>query len=367
MSTDLFEAARQPQEPSRANKRRSAVVVLLCAVLLAGGLVGALTAVKGLFGKPALTDYPGPGSGRVEVTIDPGSSLGEIGRTLADRDVVATAKAFVDAAGRNKKAKSIAPGTYELRTKMKADDAVTYLIGTKHRLSLHVVIPEGYEAKQVVAALAKTGRIKAEDATAALKKAAGLKLPTYAGGKAEGFLFPATYDFEPGTTAEQALAAMVTRYKQAAKAVDLDTGATRLGKTPYEILIIASIIERESKRESEFGKVSRVIYNRLEQGRRLEMDSTVNYGRTDRKLHLLKTDLAIDGPYNTYRRTGLPPTPISNPGEAALRAALNPDDGDWLFFVSFANGKTVFTSSYEEHLALKEKADVAGQAEDAGQ
>ncbi|MCU1677164.1 MAG: aminodeoxychorismate lyase [Frankiales bacterium] len=344
-------------ERNSRNSRRGAVVVILAALVLIGALVAGFVLLKGVVGKPAITDYAGPGASSVTITIDPGTSVSEIGRLLVSNGVVATRQAFVDAAGD----KTVVAGTYELKKEMKAADAFAYLTGAKHRLSLHVVVPEGFEADEVLKAIAKTGKITSEDLRVASRAVKSLQLPSYSGGHLEGFLFPATYDFEPGTTAAKALAAMVTRFKQAAKAVDLENGAAKLQRSPYEVLIIASIIEREAKNPDEYGKVARVIYNRLAKDMPLQMDSTLQYTLDVRKLHFSLDDIKDDTPYNSYEHKGLPPTPISNPGEASLRAALNPEPGAWLYFVSFTDGTTEFTDKYSDFVKLKARPDVVGK------
>ena len=338
------------------HRRRGAVVVILAALVLIGALGTGYVFVKRLVGQPAVTDYPGPGSGPVIVTIDPGSSLSDIGVILAGSDVVLTRKAFVEAATANPAAHTIAAGTYQLLKQMKAADAVTYLIGVTHRLSLHVVVPEGFEVDQVLQALANTNHITKQDLQLASRNIAALKLPPYSTGHLEGFLFPATYDFEPGTTAQKALAAMIDRFNQAASApptgVGLAAGAAKLKLTPYQVLIVASIVEREAKNLNEYGKVARVVYNRLAKDMPLQMDSTSQYAVDSHKLHL-SIENVNDDSYNSYKHNGLPPTPIANPGQASMLAALNPDDGAWLYFIAFKDGTTRFATTYRDFVKLK--------------
>ncbi len=154
---------------------------------------------------------------------------------------------------------------------------------------------------------------------------------------------------------------MVARFGQAADAVDLVGGAGRLGRTPYEVLITASLVEKETAFPADRAKVARVVYNRLKAGMPLQFDSTVNYSRTDKKLRLSLSDLEQDSAYNTYRSTGLPPTPIDSPGRASLEAALQPEPGDFLYFVATGrDGSSLFTSDYHAFLAAKAKAQAEG-------
>ena len=347
-------------EPQRS--RRGAIVVVLAALVLVAALVAGYTTVRGMVGKPPLRDFPGPGRGSVTLTIDPDSSLGEIARLLVEKGIVATRTAFLDAAAANPKAATLAPGTYEFLLEMRAADAVDRLIGNAHRLRLHVVIPEGFEVAQVLAAIAAgntNSNLNAptkDDLLLAAKNASALGLPSYANGQLEGFLFPVTYDFDPGTTAAQALAVMVKQFKQEAADVDLVAKSTELKMSPYDVLKIASIVEREGKTPDDYAKIARVIYNRLAKDMPLQMDSTLQYKLGKRKAALTLKDIANPSPYNSYAHKGLPPTPISNPGDASLQAALAPQDGDWLYFVAFKDGTTKFTNSYKEFVKLKTAA-----------
>ncbi len=339
--------------------RRGAVVVVLAALVLLGALVAGFLVVRDRIGQPAVTDYPGPGSGTVTVTIDSGMSVSEIGRVLVNASVVKTRKAFVDAASANPKARTIAAGTYELLREMRAADAVAYLVGAKHRLSLHVVVPEGFEVDQVLQAVAKTGHITKADLQTAARETAALHLPAYSEGHLEGFLFPATYDWEPGTTAQQALTKMVARFKQEATDIDLVGNAAEVKMSPYDILKIASIVEREGKTADDYGKIARVIDNRLAKDMPLQMDSTLQYTKDVRQVHLSREDIADPTPYNSYTNKGLPPTPIANPGRASILAALDPEPGDWLYFVAFPDGTTKFSNNYDQFVKLKTAAAAA--------
>jgi UPF0755 protein len=194
------------------------------------------------------------------------------------------------------------------------------------------------------------------DFEAAVAKANELGLPDYAGGNAEGFLFPATYEFGPGKTAEEMISEMISRFNAEAKEIDLEARAAEMGRTPYEIVIVASLLEGEGQ-PRDFAKVARVVYNRLAEPMRLQFDSAVNYGLGIADV-LLTTDL-LNTPtdYNVYLNDGLTPTPINNPGGLALEAALNPESGDWLYFITtdLLTTETKFTQSYEEFLVFKDE------------
>ncbi len=342
------------REPGNQNRGRGILAVLVAVVVVVGLLVGVVAFAADLLGQSGPADYPGPGTGGVTVEIANGASLSEIGAVLAAADVVASEEAFIEAAGANENSAQIQPGTYVLALQMSGAEAVVALLDPASRVTEKVTIPEGVRVSGTVSILAKKSQLTKKGLEAALKKPSSLGLPDYAGDNPEGFLFPATYIIEPATDAEGQLTAMVSRFDQAADSVGLTERAADVDLTPYEVVIVASLLEAEARPE-DFAKVARVIYNRLEAGMRLQLDATVNYalGRTD--LRLNSDDLDVDSPYNTYRNKGLPPGPINSPGEAALEAALAPADGPWIYYVTVnpETGKTKFTDSYEEFLRFK--------------
>ena len=338
-----------PHEPRGRRSHLAPLIAGLAVVVLLAGLVWAgLSYFKGA------ADYPGPGSGEVVVKVQPGDTATRIGDTLAAAGVVRSAKAFVGAATSDPNSSSIQPGSYKLLKQMKAYDALALLLDPSSRMTNRVVVPEGTQASKTVEIVAKATGIPAADLTAVLKQPTPLGLPDYAKGNPEGFLFPATYELEPGVSAEQALEPMVRRFDQAAATVNLSQRAQAIGRTPYEVLIVASLVQAEGQ-PADFAKVSRVIYNRLDQGMKLQLDATVNYALGRSTLKLTNQDITVDSPYNTYKVTGLPPTPINSPGEQALEAALAPAAGDWLYYVTVnpTTGETKFTASYSEFLKFK--------------
>jgi UPF0755 protein len=181
-----------------------------------------------------------------------------------------------------------------------------------------------------------------------------LGLPESAGGNVEGYLFPATYKFAPGTNAEQMIGEMIARFNTEATNIDLENRAKEMGRTVDEIVTIASLLEVEGH-PRDFTKVARVVYNRLAEPMPLQFDSSVNYGLGKTDVILTTELLKQDTPYNVYLHEGLPPTPIDNPGTQALEAALNPAIGVWLFFITtdLNTQETKFTRSYAEFLNWK--------------
>ncbi|MFC8983935.1 endolytic transglycosylase MltG [Streptomyces sp. SID9913] len=211
-----------------------------------------------------------------------------------------------------------------------------------------LVIPEGRRASQVYAAVDKALALPAGTTRKSLPKA-GLKLPQEAEGNPEGYLFPATYPLEDKATPEKLLSAMVDAANKKFNGAPVAAGAQRNAMNVYQAVTIASIVQAEADDPADMGKVARVIFNRLERGMPLQMDSTINYALNRSSLSTTATDTKIDSPYNSYERMGLPPTPIDNPGEAAVRAAINPTPGDWLYFVTVKPGDTRFTADFQEH------------------
>lgn len=223
--------------------------------------------------------------------------------------------------------------------------------GEGSRAPTTLVIPEGWRAGQIYDAVDKALARPPGTAKKSLAKA-HLRLPAEAEGNPEGYLFPATYPLERNgrkTTPEALLSFMVDTANKKFSGAPITAGAQRNAMNVYQAITIASIVQAEAATEADMGKVARVVFNRLERGMPLQMDSTINYALNRSTLRTTGADLRIDSPYNSYQRMGLPPTPIDNPGEAAMRAAINPTPGDWLYFVTVKPGDTRFTNSFDEH------------------
>ncbi|MFD7900133.1 endolytic transglycosylase MltG [Streptomyces sp. NPDC059743] len=211
-----------------------------------------------------------------------------------------------------------------------------------------LVITEGRRASEVYASVDKALELPM-GTTKDAATAARLKLPEAAKGNPEGYLFPATYPVNSSTTPAGLLSYMVRTANQKFTGDQITAGSERNGMTIYQSVTIASIVQAEADTPTDMAKVSRVVHNRLALGMPLQMDSTLNYALNRNTLDTTHADTKIDSPYNTYQRKGLPPTPIGNPGEEAMNAALNPSRGEWLYFVTVAEGDTRFTNNYSEH------------------
>jgi UPF0755 protein len=350
----------------KTKKRRSfsgCFAVLVALVVVVGGAYYVGTQgyhyLKDHLSHPA--DYAGPGHGSVLFQVEQGDSVGAIGRKLQQRGVVASVDSFTQAANGST---AIQVGYYQLKKRMSGDEAFKVLSNPDNIVTTSVTIPEGLRVVDTVAILAAKTKFPRSAFEAALKDPTALGLPSYAKGNAEGYLFPSTYGFGPDEKPADMLKDMVDRWRQSAQENDLESGAEAQGRSPGEIMTIASLIQAEG-RGSDMPKVSRVIYNRLDgpgdqQGTNglLQIDASVNYALGRKGVVAVTTDdTHVDSPYNTYAHPGLPPGPINSPGDAAIKAALHPADGDWYYYVTvdLRTGKTEFGHTYQDFLHFKDE------------
>ena len=344
---------RKPRRSHRRSRRKALVAVVVALAALGGMGTVSVVGVSRIYHHFAegTADFEGPGSGEVRFQISLGNAIRTIGRNLQTAGVVETEGAFVAAARDEPRAATLRPGFYRLRKEMRAVDALALLLDPNSRILNRAVIPEGRTVDEALAVFAKDSGIAAGQFREALKKMGDLGFPPWAKGNPEGFLFPATYDIDPDATATSILRDVSKRLKQALTDTDLVSRAALVGRTPYEVLTIASLIEEEAKQSQDQPKVSRVIYNRLAKGMPLQLDSTVRFLTGKKAITTTDDDRAIDSPYNTYRINGLPAGPISSPGKSAIEAALAPVDGPWIFFVAVNpdTGETKFAATAAEH------------------
>ena len=352
------------EETVRRKQRRRSGVAVLFALLVIGGLLGAgyvgVTRVAGAFrGSAPVEDFAGPGGSEVVFQVRQGETAEDVARRLEQEGVVKSSRSFVEAARADEeRANDLQPGFYRLRREISGLAAFTALVEGQARAETRVTVPEGLRLEETVTTLSKGTGIPEAQFTRALRGDIGL--PSYARGKAEGFLFPATYEVPPGASAADVLKLMTARFGEAARKVGLEGHPEH---TPYEIVTIASLLEAEADGPGDFGKVARVIYNRLDKGMKLQFDSTVNYANGESKKVVYEKDLdrAANSPYSTYENAGLPPGPIGSPGEQALAAAKDPQPGDWVYFITtnIETGETRFTASNREFVNLKNACKAA--------
>jgi UPF0755 protein len=352
-------------------------VFLLAVLLLLGAVVGG-----GLYLYTSMftPDFDGPGTGSVIVRVQDGDTTRQIGRELTDQGVVAGAAAFINAAEADgDRARSIQPGYYQLRSRMSGEAAVELLLDPASRVGQLEIrggvqlddtrAPDGTVAPGVLSLIAQatcltvdgTQRcVSVDELRAAMTDTdpAQLGVPSWALAdvakadprrRLEGLLVPGRYDVQPGLPAADVLHSLLETSATRLEASGLVAGAQSIGTTPYQVLVISSLVEKEAI-TPDMAKVARVIYNRLGAGRRLELDSMVNYPLDLQALRTTEADRAQPGPYNSYVVAGLPPTPISAPGKEAIAAALAPAPGPWLYFVRCqTDGTSCFAETFAEH------------------
>jgi UPF0755 protein len=297
--------------------------------------------VKSLFGWS--NDYSGEGTGSVQVEIRPGDIGGDIADTLVAKHVTKTRAAFYDLLANMHPEPTLEPGTYALREHMSAKAALAALQDPKNQLVATVAIPEGSTVKQILAITSEATGQDLARLTAIAKDYTSLGVPKSAP-NVEGWLFPATYTFQPGVTGREMLQQMVDRQKQA-----LDDAGVPASKRE-RVLTLAGLVQKEGNGKDD-AKVARVFLNRIAQGMRLQSDATVSYGAGGTTVVPTAKQKADKNGYNTYLRNGLPVGPISNPGDAAIKAAISPAKGQWLYFVTvnLQTGETKFATTYAAH------------------
>lgn len=356
-----------------------AAVALAFSVFLVGGIVLATKAIGVWQDFRSKGDYAGSGVADVAVDIPSGASVLKIGSILESADVVKDAKTFQQAASmRPDEAQKLQAGRYKLRTQIPAATALDMLLDPSRSVKIMMQVREGQRMSQELASMAKASGISQDDLASVIDRssAAELGLPNWAqpplnATKAEGFLFPDTYQVPNNPTAESVVKVPIAQFNQVASSLDFANKAKATPiKDPWKVLIVASIIEREVYRDEDRPKVARVLYNRLNKGMRLQLDSTVAYAvNKTNTIWTTPEDRQSRSKYNTYRYDGLPPGPISAPAQKALEAALNPAPGDWTYFVpiNLDTGETAFTNSKAEHDAAAAKLQAWCKASPANQ
>lgn len=293
----------------------------------------------------------------VEVRIPRGAGTETIGRVLEDNGVIESAFGFRLANYFEGGIEDVQAGRYELPTGLTARDALQALIetGPLGAEFVTVTFPEGAWLVDFAATLGDRTHLSEKkflDIVENGEVPARMKPDEI--DTLEGLLFPSTYQIVEKDTARSVAERLVEEMEEQTAELDFDSKAEALGLTPYEAMIVASMIEGEASVGGDRDKIARVIYNRLEQGIALGIDATIIYGLGEHRTELFESDLQLDSPYNTRLVQGLPPTPIGAPGIESLTAAVNPADGDWLYYVlSDCEGHHAFSVDYDDFLADK--------------
>ncbi|MFC0678028.1 endolytic transglycosylase MltG [Lysobacter korlensis] len=341
-------------------KRKRKWGVLIAFLVFLALLVGAGTTVwftfedriRDVLGWAEPNDYEGTGNGEpVDIVIATGHIGADVAATLEDAGVTKSFDAFYDLLLTLPEQPNFLPGTYTLEQQMSAESALDALLDPANRSTWQVSFPEGVTTATILQRISEGTGLPIEELQAIAEDHESLGVPADAP-SIEGYLFPATYEFDPETPARDILQRMVDRMFESLDAAGVAP------EDRHRVLTVASLVQREAGTAEDFGKVARVVYNRLDTGMMLQFDSTSHYGwqvtrgeAPTGSVFTTDEERADENPYNTYAKTGLPAGPIAAPGDAAIQAALNPADGDWLFFVAvnLKTGESVFSSTLAEH------------------
>lgn len=326
-------------------KNVSFIFLLIASLFISGcGLLASVEAVDPADSSPIMVEVPS------------GAGVSKISALLKDHDLIQSVRGFKEKVKAMDAETTLQAGLYELNKTMDAESIIRKMVdGDVYIEKIRVVIPEGFELKQIVERLSEAGLIKADAFYAAMGNASYdfrimSELPTGVG-RMEGFLFPATYEFEKGATETEIVSQMIRAFDLQFKPEWYDR-AKELNMSVLEVVTLASIVEREAKLDSERGLIAGVFENRLRMNKQLESCATVQYALGERKTRLYNVDLEVDSPYNTYRYRGLPPGPIASPGTKSIEAVLYPEPSEYLFFRTTAkgDGSHDFSKTYQEHL-----------------
>lgn len=320
-------------------------IFAVAAVLVALGLIfGYLNRaeIRNAWDQVSGADYSGSGRGSVTLVIKEGDDGAVVAQQLVDLGVVKTYRTVYKLLVARDEV--FYPGTYQLKLEMSAANALDAIANPNNRISNRVTIKEGWRISKVLTELSAKTKIPLASLQGQAKDLAAIGVPD-GEVSAEGWLFPATYNFEPDSSALTVLKQMVKRTKQELKKFNVQD------QDAHRVLTLAALIQAEARLEQDFYKVSRVFLNRIAQGMKLQSDATVSYGVNGKTVSTSAADRADPNGYNTYRYPGLPIGPISAPGSIAIDAAINPAKGGWLFFctVNLKTGETVFSNTYAEH------------------
>ena len=369
--------------------RTRGVAVLIVSILL---ILGAVVYIGVARSTSSGADFSGDGNGQEQIVeIPEGSNLTALGPTLEELEVVRSNQAFQSALASNPDADNIQPGFYRLQKKMSAKSAVAALLDPATQIEM-LKIPGGQTLNDVrvvggdvrFGIFSSISRVtcgedgKAEGCihvdelqdVAAQTDPSELGVPEWALGpvsaregdpkRLEGLIAPGEYVVNPNADAKAILTDLITRSAKKYNATDIVGRAQAIGVSPYELLIAASLVEREAP-AGEFDKVARVILNRLDAPMRLEFDSTVNYDLESVEVATGDSDRQRETPWNTYAKDGLPETPIASPSEEAIQAMEHPAEGEWLFFVTIDDeGTTLFSNNFDEHQGNVQRAYDSG-------
>lgn len=328
---------------NRFFRRRILAGVLVSLVVLGGvSLYTNRGVIRAAFEQLQGNDYPGPGHGSVEITVNSGDNGDVIANRLFEAGVVksyrTTYKLIVDTNP------TFFPGVFTLKLEMRSADAINALADQDSAALKRTTIKEGLRASVLFRVLSESTGVPVAEFEDLFTKPAEFGLDPNLK-NIEGYLFPATYTFAPGSSAKQIIQVMVDRMNQEVSKFGIPKDKV------HEVLTLASVVQKEARLKDDFYKAARTFLNRLEDGMHLQSDATVSYGVGGNTVSTSRADRANKNGYNTYLNPGLPIGPISAPGSVAIDAALHPAEGKWLYFctINLETGETVFSETYAQH------------------
>jgi UPF0755 protein len=329
------------------------VLGLLLVVAVLGAIYVVYAAVTGGESEPT-------GPARIEVVK--GDTLSSVAEKLEQAGVIPSAFMFKMEARVGGYGTEIKTGEYTFARGAESEVILQKLTAGDAAPTLEVTIPEGLSLEETAQEVAGQSGVSAAEFEAAAKRTdygyGFLEDPAIK--TTEGFLFPKQYEFEKGTKASQMVTRMLEQYLMETQTLDISSARERLNLSEYELVIVASLIEKEAAGPEERPLVASVIYNRIRKDMPLQIDASIHYALDKQGEELSLDDLKVNTPYNTYENTGLPPGPICSPSRQSLEAAINPADTDYLYYVLKANGEEhFFTSNYDEFLEWKQKRDAS--------
>ncbi|HEV2885823.1 MAG TPA: endolytic transglycosylase MltG [Jatrophihabitans sp.] len=333
-----------------------AIVLILVLVVVSYKIVRSVST------RFAVPDYSGSGQGFTRVKVSPGEGASDVAEAMVKAGVVKSVRAFINAAENSGRASDIQAGVYRVPLRASGAAAMAAILDPANRLVAQVTIPEGFTEKQVLSLLAGKTGLPVADLRAAAGKISNLGLPEGLSPKtAEGFLFPSTYEFDPDQSADEVVQQLAGQFGAEYRKLGFAAAAKAQRLTPYQALIIASLVESEAKFAEDRPKVARVSLNRMAKHTPIGIDAANRYGVALTGKDPNSVTYTENSPYNVRTRLGLPPTPVSNPGEASLQAAIHPAAGDWLYYVvADAAGHHIFTADEDAWSAAVAKCKANG-------
>ena len=343
------------REPRRLRKKGSNWGPTILSLAL---ITGICLAIYFIYASAAGEDQE-TSNAHITVSVVEGDTLESVAEKLKDSGIITSASLFELEARMGDQSTKLKPGKYRFRPDTDAEKILAAMTAGGGVPLFSITIPEGLTIEQTAEIVATNSRIPKDDFVAAARKTdygyAFLESPHIK--TTEGFLFPKRYEFEQGSTASQVVNRLLEQYLLETQNVDLQSARKRLGLSEYQILTVASLVEREAAKPEERRRVASVIYNRMRKGMPLQIDATIQYARGNPKEDLSLADLKINSPYNTYENKGLPPGPICSPGRDSLEAAMQPARTDYLYYVLKSGGQEhYFTHSYGDFLNAKARS-----------